>query len=102
MRFLITSIPKFPVPPELASVLLNAMSDWAKRYTSAKKIEQIWGFVNGGGGGILDVASHEELNAILTEMPFTPFSETKAEPLIPIEVGLNNFRQAMTRMSQPS
>jgi hypothetical protein len=43
-----------------------------------------------------------ELNAILTEMPFTPFSDTKAEPLIPIEVGLNNFRQAMTRMSQPS
>ena len=101
MRFLITSTPRFPIPPELAATLLSAMNDWVKRYTASKKIEQIWGFVSGGGGGVLTVASHEELNAILSEMPFTPFADTRAEPLIPIEVGLNNFRQAMARMTQP-
>ena len=100
MRFLITSTPKFPIPPELVPVLLHAMHDWVKRHTASKKIEQIWGFVNGGGGGVLNVASHEELNAILTEMPFTPFADTRADALIPIEVGLNNFQQAMARMTQ--
>jgi muconolactone delta-isomerase len=103
MRFLITSLPKAaPIPPELAATLLNAMDQWMKRHTATKKIEQTWGFVTGGGGGILNVASHDELSAILTEMPFAPFSDIRAEPLIAMEVGLNNFRQAMARMSQPS
>ena len=102
MRFLITSTPRFPIPPELTTTVLGAMNDWVKRYTGSKKIEQLWGFVSGGGGGILNVASHEELSAILSEMPFTPFADTRAEPLIPIEVGLNNFRQAMARMTQPA
>src|SRR5689334_4803709 len=100
MRFLITSTPKFPVPPQLAPVLLNAMEEWVKRHTASKKIEQTWGFVNGGGGGILNVASHEELSAILTDMPFMPFSEMQVNALVPLEVGLNNFKQAMARMSQ--
>jgi muconolactone delta-isomerase len=98
MRFLVTSTPRFPVPPEIAPMLLTAMEDWAKRHTASKKIEQTWAFVSGGGGGILNVASHEELSAIMTEMPFTPFSETVIQPLVPMEVGLNNFRQAMQRM----
>jgi muconolactone delta-isomerase len=102
MRFLVTSTPKFPIPPQLTPVLLNAMGEWVKRYTASKKIEQTWGFVSGGGGGILNVASHEELSAILMEMPFTPFAETRVDALIPVEVSLNNFKQAMARMSQPA
>jgi len=102
MRFLVTSTPKFQVPPQLLPTLITAMDEWIKRHTTNKKIEQTWGFVRGGGGGILNVASHEELNLILTEMPFTPFSEMHVEPLIPVEVGLNNFRQAVARMAQPA
>ena len=102
MRFLVMSTPRFPIPPELTPVLLKAMEDWVKRHTASKKLEQTWGFVSGGGGGIVNVASHEELSAILTEMPFTPFAETHVNALIPIEVSMNNFKQAMARMSQPA
>jgi hypothetical protein len=41
------------------------------------------------------------LSEILTQMPFMPFSDMHIEPLVPIEVGLNNFKQAVARMSQP-
>ena len=99
MRFLITSRPKFPVPPEAVGVLLAAMRQWVQRHTTSKKIEVIWGFAaGGGGGGVVNVASHEELNAILSEMPFTPFSDTTAEPILPIETGLKAFEDAMARM----
>lgn len=80
MRFLVTSIPKFPIPPELTPVLMSAMGEWVKRYTASKKIEQTWGFVSGGGGGILNVASHEELSAILMEMPFTHLAHPRFGP----------------------
>jgi hypothetical protein len=35
-------------------------------------------------------------------MRFLITSTPRAEPLIPIEVGLNNFKQAMARMTQPA
>jgi len=98
MRFLITSTPKFPIPPQAVPMMLGAMRQWAKRHTESKKLEQTWGFVSGGGGGIVNVASHEELNDLLSEMPFTPFAETTVQPLIPLEAGLKSFEDAMTRM----
>jgi len=101
MRFLVTSTPKFPPPPDALPMLVSAMRDWAKRHQSSNKIEQIWGFVTGGGGGIMNVASHEELNAIIAEMPFGPFADTDVRPIIALEVGLNNFAEAMKRMTAP-
>ncbi len=100
MRFLISSKPKFPVPPEAVAALLAAMGQWVQKHSSSKKMEQIWGFaVGGGGGGILNVASHEELNAIMAEMPFSLFSDTDVQPIIPIEVGLKSFDDAVKRMT---
>ena len=102
MRFLVTSTPKFQIPPQLAPTMITAMEEWVKRHTADKKLEQTWGFARGGGGGILNVASHEELSEILTQIPFMPFSDMHVEPLVPIEVGLKNLRQAAARMSQPA
>lgn len=100
MKFLVSSKPKFPVPPEAAPMLLEAMRGWVKKYTASRQIEQIWGYaVGGGGGGILNVASSEELNAVMTELPFGPFSETAVYPILPIEVSLDSFEQAMKRMA---
>ena len=51
MKFLIISTPKFPTPPDAVPMLLEAMRGWVQRHTASKKIEQIWGFAVGGGGG---------------------------------------------------
>ena len=100
MRFLITSKPRFPFPPDAGPALLAAMRAWVQQHTISKKIETIWGFAaGGGGGGILNVDSHEELNAVMAGMPFTAVSEIHAEAIVPIEVSLRNLEEAMRQMT---
>ena len=67
MRFLVVSKSKHPMPPEMAQGFADAMSAWANKYTASKKLEQVWAFAGlPAGGGIANVNSFEELDAIMT------------------------------------
>ena len=70
------------------------MIAWNEKLIKEKKIEQNWNFAGiWGGGGILNVNTAEELNAIMTEFPLGPFSE--------IEVYiLSDLKSAMVAMKK--
>jgi muconolactone delta-isomerase len=75
------------------------MRNWTKQDLANKKAEQMWGFACvPGGGGILNVASIEELDAIMSEFPFRQFSDTEICALTDLEQALVNSSKARQKM----
>ncbi len=102
MRFLVVTKANQPPPPEMAMGLVDAMSEWARKHTTSGKIEQIWGFAGiQSGGGITNVNSLEELDAIMAEFPFGPFSDIEIYGLVDLGTALKNAKQAMQAMAPP-
>jgi muconolactone delta-isomerase len=92
MKFLIVSKNKHLTSPEVASDLFDATLAWARKYE--RKLDQIWGFAGlQAGGGVVDVESLEELDAILAEFPLGPFGETEVYPLVDIEGSFQRKKQ---------
>lgn len=62
-------------------------------------MEQSFGFAGrSGGGGILDVAAHVELDEIMSEFPFAPFSNIPVIPLTDVHAAIGRGKQVMARM----
>ena len=101
MRFLIVTMSKFPFPPEMAASLFEAMQGWVDVNTKSGKMEQVWGFAGlPGGGGILSVDSFEELDAIMTSMPFGPFSNVEVYGLSDVKQALMTGKHAIEMMKK--
>ncbi|MCC6382404.1 MAG: hypothetical protein IT304_07830 [Dehalococcoidia bacterium] len=99
MKFLVVTRATAPLPPEMAQTLVGAMKQWASAHRSSGKMEQIWSFAGmGGGGGVLNVSSHEELDAIMSGFPFGPFSQIDVYPLADLDAGLENFSKSIAQM----
>ncbi len=102
MRFLVVTKANQPLPPEMAMGLTEAMEGWSRKHTTSGKIQQIWGFAGiQGGGGIANVNSLEELDAIMAEFPFGPFSDIEIYGLVDLETSLKNTKQAIQGMAPP-
>jgi muconolactone delta-isomerase len=102
MKFLVVTKSKAPFPPEMAMGLVEAVEEWSRKYTTSGKIEQIWGFAGlQGGGGIVNVNSLEELDTIMTEFPFAPFSDTEIFGLTDLQPGLQTMKRAIQAMAPP-
>ena len=100
MKFLVITKSKAPFPPEMALGLVEAMEGWVQKYKSSGKIEQVWSFAGlQGGGGIVTVNSLEELDAIMNEFPFGPFSDTEILGLADLQAGLQNMKQMIQAMA---
>ncbi len=101
MKFLVTSTTKNPIPPEMVPALVDAMAAWASKYTESGKLEAVWSFAGlAGGGGIANVDSLEELDAILVEFPFGPFSEIEILPIVDLNESLQRLKQAALAVAQ--
>lgn len=102
MRFLVVSNQKYPMPPEMVNAVFAGMKAFEKQYIGNKKMEQIWSFAGSrGGGGIVNVNSLEELDAIVAEYPFGPFSDTTIYPLTDLDRSLDNALNAFKKMMPP-
>jgi len=100
MKFLVISHPKHPIPPEIGLQLIDAMEAWIRLQTHRVKIKETWSFAGtGGGGGILEVESLEELDAIMAGFPFGPFSDVQIYPLADLFESLQSTKQAMQAMA---
>ncbi len=99
MRFLVTSRTKFQMPLEVAPGLMASLLAWAKKYTANGKLEAVWANAgSAGGGGILNVASLEELDAIMIELPIGPFSEVEVVPITDLQPSLERTQQMFQAM----
>lgn len=99
MKFLVTTVERSPVPPEIVVGMMDVMAAWAKKYTGNKKMEQIWMFAGRhGGGGIINVDSLDELDAIMAEFPLAAFAEVQIYPLVDFQASIQRAKQAMAAM----
>jgi muconolactone delta-isomerase len=101
MRFLIITKSKYMVPPDVMLGLVESMEPWQKKY--AGKLEQIWGFAGTqGGGGICNVESLDELDAIMTDFPFGSISDIEVLPLVDLPGSLERIKRALRAMGAGS
>lgn len=99
MRFLVTSKSISPFPMEAALGMTEAMSQWVEKYQAGGQMEQVWAFAGTqGGGGILNVETPEELDDIMTEYPFAPFSQIDVYPLSDLKRSLEKNKEFIGAM----
>jgi muconolactone delta-isomerase len=99
MQFLVITRQKTPAPPEMLMPLLGAMEAWVAQNRASGKATAVWGFAGTtGGGGVLEVESHEELDAIMSRFPFAPFSTVEIIALSSIDESLANAKAFVGEM----
>jgi muconolactone delta-isomerase len=100
MRFLIISKTMHMVPPEMGPGLVDAFSAYIAKYTESGKVEQSWSFAGlNAGCAILNVASLDELDAILQEYPLGPFSELEVHGLVDLQQSIQRTKEIMQAMA---
>jgi len=95
MKFLVITKMRHPVSPDIAMGLFDDLITWSKKYVASKQLEQTWGFAGMyAGGGILQVNSLEELDSIMTEYPFGPFSDIEIYGLTDLVAAVERAKKA--------
>ena len=65
MQFLLIAKQANPAPPEIVVPLIEAFEAWLAQHRASGKLKSAWAFAGTpGGGGVLEVDSHEDLDAI--------------------------------------
>ena len=99
MQFLIITRQTSSPPPELLVPMLDAMLAWVAQYRTAGNVRSVFAFAGTpGGGGVLEVESHEELDAIMARFPFAPFSAIEVIALSDLDTSLANAKASVQEM----
>jgi len=99
MKYLVTTRRRdgVAVPPDAIAGLLLAQRDWLQEKIDDGAIDAAYIFAQGGGGiGIANADSGEELNEIITSAPLFAFSQIDVQPLADF-AALENSANAMRR-----
>ena len=77
-------------------MILEGALEWYERYKD--RFTEFGTFMGGGGFGVVEVENAAELNKMITEMPFSPFSEFTAELYVEGDLGMRQFQEAIQAM----
>lgn len=97
MRALILVRPKFPLPVDQASALIDAFAGWREQHRP--QMETFDFFTSGGGCGIANVSDEMALMRMVATFPFAPFSEIETLPLVEGDAALQAFAEIMRQMA---
>lgn len=101
MQFLIITRQTNAPPPEMILPLIEAMEAWLAQHRASGKLKEAWSFAGTpGGGGIAEVSSHEELDAIMVGFPFGPFSSVEAIALGDLDQSLESTKATIGQMME--
>ena len=99
MQFLVITRQQTPPPPDMLMPMFGAMEAWVAQNRASGKATAMWAFAGTpGGGGVLEVESHEELDAIMSRFPFLPFSSIEIIPLSSLDESLTNAKAFVQEM----
>jgi len=96
MKFLVVATPKGPAPPDMIPTMISGSEAWQQRYEDKFYAEGL--FPGGGGFAIVDVSDGAELQKMIVEHPFAPFSEIMTHPIVDSATGWRQAREAFAAM----
>jgi len=102
MKFLVMTTRRqgVPIPPEAIARLLTAQREWFEEHLADGTIDCAYGYPQGGGGvGIANAKTTEELNELVTSFPLFPIADIEVRPLTDINVALENGAKALERIA---
>ena len=97
MRVSVHVTPRTPPPPEALPDMFQAFQAWRDRYRDQMETFQF--FVGGGGMGIINGSDEAELQRIITEFPFTPFSNMDVRVIVDGDVALRQWGEMLAAMA---
>ena len=99
MRFVVKTEPKHMTPPEIVPMLIDAMQAWLEKYKD--NLVEVWSSAGRqGGGGIAEVDSLEQLDQMMIEFPFGPFSDVQISPVVELSESLNKVKAHMAHVAE--
>lgn len=98
MRMIVIYRPRTTPPPEAMAGMFEGVRAWIENHQG--KFEQVQFFVGGGGYGVGDFDSSEDLMQIAAEHPFTPFSDVETRPVVAAEEALRMLQEALPAGAQ--
>ena len=108
MKFLVAVTPRqvAPMPPGAIAEVLSAQRDWLKQKLEDGTLDCAYGFIGGGGVGIANADSIEEMHALLVQSPGFPIGDNEVRPLgdfnETIEAGIVALRRLASMMPGPA
>jgi muconolactone delta-isomerase len=83
----------------MAMPSVHAMRAWLAEHRASGKIVDTWSFAGmAGGGGVLEVESHEELDAIMMGFPYGQVSTLEVYALADLDAMLDTQEATIARM----
>jgi hypothetical protein len=99
MKYLITAQPgTTPIPPEQGAVLLQAGLDYINSQLADGKLDVAFNIIGGGGLGIGNADSFEEILGQLLEYPLYPFFAWEITPLLDLDESIKKYIAFYERM----
>jgi muconolactone delta-isomerase len=108
MKFLVTVTPRqvAPMPPGAIAEVLSAQRDWLTQKLEDGTLDCAYGFIGGGGVGIVNADSIEEMHALLVQSPGFPIGDNEVRPLGELnetmEAGIAAVRRVASMMPGPA
>jgi hypothetical protein len=82
---------------EVAPMLMGALGQWVETY--AARFSTFEFFVDGGGLVLADFDDSAELQRIVAENPFTPYSDVQIRPVVEPSVAMATYTQTMAALA---
>lgn len=99
MRFLVHTKGRDPLTLEMGLMMIEGMRGWLGNLRASGHLVDVWAYAGTqGGGGILEVASHEELNELMAGFPFGQTSDIEVIALSDMDTALDQATAAIKQM----
>jgi hypothetical protein len=96
VRFLVVARPRDPIPPPQVPMLAEAAKQWFDQ--NQDRLVSFGNFAGGGGYGVFDADSEEQLWRAIWEMPFIPFSDVTVDVVWDGKAGFDLFSDVVQKM----
>jgi muconolactone delta-isomerase len=101
MQFLVITRQTSAPPLELSLPLMQAMEGWVAEQRASGRVKSMWAFAGApGGGGLVEVSSHEELDELMIGFPLAPWSSIEVLAVSDLDHNLKATQAMLQRMME--
>ncbi len=97
MRVAIIYRPKNVAPVEATPMMMGALGQWVETY--AARFSTFEFFVDGGGLVVADFDDADELQRVVAENPFTPYSDVQIRPVVAPTVAMGMYSEVIAALA---